>query len=269
MRLLACLLVLLMPLWVSAQDWESGLSAYEQQNLKKNRTWIALRRSQGESPQARVGVIAGAGVWNFGARCLVMALERSGYSCQVLDPASLPPLSRYAAIIIPGGYAPVEYYALGVDGCLKLADFTQKGGHVLGICAGGYLVSKTVRYQSIDYPYPLGLFDGVAEGPVAGLAVYPNYGPVELSLTPSGQKWGLAGLEKRPLLYGSGPRFLGGTGATVLMTYPDGTAAAVARAYGKGRVVALGAHMECPPDLDEETPPPAGCEKFLVKLLGL
>ena len=55
----------------------------------------------------------------------------------------------------------------------------------------------------------------------------------------------------------------------MLLTYPDGSAAAVARAYGKGQVVALGAHLECPPDLNEDSPPPVDCEKVLVKLLGI
>ncbi|MFN8610537.1 MAG: BPL-N domain-containing protein [Vulcanimicrobiota bacterium] len=269
MRRWLLLLICWLPVWVGAQNWESMLSPYEQTNLKKNRAWIAQRQSQGESSQARVAVLAGAGVWNFGARCLVTALERSGTACQVIDPANLPALDRYEALILPGGYAPVQYYGLGYSGCQKVAEFTRNGGHVLGICAGGYLVSKTVRYQNVDYPYPLGLFDGAAEGPVAGLPVYPSYGPVQLSLTPAGQEFGLGGLEKRSLLYGSGPRFVGGTQVTVLLTYPDGSAASISRPYGKGRLVALGAHLECPPNLDEQSAPPAGCEKILLKLLGL
>ena len=264
-----CLLIWLWLLGIGhAQNWESQLSPYEQQNLKKNRAWISERQGKGEA-RARVAVMAGAGVWNFGARCLVAALERSGTACQVLDPGDLPPLERFSALILPGGYAPVECYGMGWSGCLKVADFTNKGGHVLGICAGGYLVSRTVRYQSINYPYPLALFDGTAEGPVAGLPVYPNYGPVQISLTPAGRDSGLTGLEKRTLLYGSGPRFVGGTGVTVLMTYPDGTAAAISRPYGKGKVVAMGAHLECPPDLNENSEPPAGCEKYLLKLLDI
>lgn len=269
MRRGAWLLVWALTIWVSAQNWESLLSAYEQANLKKNRAWIEQRRSQGESAQAKVAVLAGAGVWNFGARCLVTALERGGTACQVLDPAQLPPLDRYSALILPGGYAPVQFYGLGYSGCQEVARFTRAGGHVLGICAGGYLVSSTVRYQGVDYPYPLGLFDGVAEGPVEGLPIYPNYGPVRLALTPAGQEIGLAGLDKRTLLYGSGPRFVGGTHSKVLLTYPDGSAAAILRPYGKGRLVALGAHLECPPELDEASAPPADCEKYLLRLLDL
>lgn len=263
------LIWLLLITTVRAQNWESQLSPYEQQNLKKNRAWIAERQNQGEG-KARVGVMAGAGVWNFGARCLVAALERSGTACQVLDPGNMPPLERFSAVVLPGGFAPVEYYGMGWSGCVKVADFTNKGGHVLGICAGGYLISRTVRYQSINYPYPLALFDGTAEGPVAGLPVYPNYGPIQLSLTQAGRDLGLSGVEKRNLLYGSGPRFVGGTGVTVLMNYSDGTPAAISRAYGKGKVVAMGAHLECPPELEgENVDPPAGCEKYLLKLLDI
>lgn len=149
--------------------------------------------------------MAGAGVWNFGARCLVTALERSGTPCQALD-AVLGPLS---ALILPGGYAPVEYYGLGWSG-LKAVTYWESAREAISRSA------ILIRWRFLT-------------APVAGLPVYLNYGPVQISLTPAGRESGLAGLEKRTLLYGSEPRFVGGTGVTVLMTYGYGTVAAISR----------------------------------------
>jgi hypothetical protein len=250
----------------SQRAWEVHLSSYERQNLQANREWIIERRQAGESLTAEVAVVAGAGVWHHGAQALVKALERAGVACHVLDPLDLSDLSEYQALVLPGGFSAYQYYALGDDGCEQIANFARSGGHVLGICAGGYLVSEVVRYEGVEYPYPLALFDGTADGPVAGLPVYPAYGPCRVKVTEAGHRLGLEELSRRTLLYGSGPRFVGGTDVSVLLTYSDGTAAAIAKSVGKGQVVAIGVHMEVSaPDSD----PPAGCEVFLLRLLGI
>lgn len=260
--LLGCLLA-----WpATAQPaWEWQLPAYEQQNLRHNREWIQQRRQQGESASAPVAVVAGAGVWYPGALALVTCLERSGVPCQVLDPLNLGELSTFRAVVLPGGYSAYQYYALGTQGCEKLSRFVQAGGRVLGICAGGYVLSKTVRYQGISYPYPLALFDGIADGPVAGLPIYPDFGPCRVRLTEAGKRLGLSGVEQRTFFYGSGPRFVGGSDVTVLLTYEDGTAAAISRPVGKGMVVAMGPHMEI---VLPAAQPAEGCEPYLLKLLG-
>ncbi|MCX7422966.1 MAG: hypothetical protein NT013_26000 [Planctomycetia bacterium] len=64
-----------------------------------------------------------------------------------------------------------------------------------GYLRGAYLLSKTTKYEGIEYPYPLGLFDGVAEGPVTGLALFPKPESTQLRVTESGLKRGLAALE--------------------------------------------------------------------------
>lgn len=242
------------------------LSTYEQRNLAENQRWMAARRAQGEDPHASIGVMAAGGFWNRSAVILVFCLEEAGYSCRALDESSS--LEGLRAVVLPGGLAPVQYYALGEAGMQRLRRFCEGGGHVLGICAGAYLVSSTVRYDGVDYPYPLGLFDGVAEGPVAGLARYPDSGPVKLSVTVEGKLAGLGAADGRSYLYGGGPRFLGGSEASVLMRYPDGTAACVRRRVGKGEVTALGAHVELSAKGYLE-PSPEESPAVLIALLGL
>lgn len=238
--------------------------AYEARNLEANQKWIASRRAKGESAQATIGVMAAGGFWNHSAVVLTTCLETSGYKVRALDAGSS--LQGLQVVVLPGGLAPVQYQGLGTEGVRRLRDFTENGGRCLAICAGAYLVSSTVRYDGVDYPYPLGFFDGVAEGPVAGLARYPEAGPVRLTVTAEGEAEGLGMAQGRSYLYGGGPRFLGGTGATVLMRYPDGTAACIRRAFGKGEVVALGVHVELSPrgHLEPSPEESAGLLKVLI-----
>lgn len=273
MKWLVALLILMVSLsaWPQSVDWEAKLTPYERHNLELNREWIARRRAHGENPKAEVGVFVDAGVWNLGAISMVKALEQSGLPCKVLTRDNLAQLKSLKALVLPGGYAGLQWMALGPDGCQGIREFVEGGGHCLGVCAGSYLISKTVRYQGIDYPYPIVLFDGVAEGPVAGLPDYPNWGPVFVKVTPEGAIRHLGVAQTRAALYGGGPRFTGGSDVKVLLTYPDGSAAAVTRHLGKGEVVAVGVHLEIANDQEggmEASPPPASAA-LIRALLGI
>ena len=177
--------------------------------------------------------------------------------------------SKLQAVILPGGFAPYQWMALTNDGLERIGQFVEKGGRCLGVCAGGYLLSREVRYDGLSYHYPTSLFDGTAEGPIPGLPIFPQVGPVRLRVTEAGRALGLEPWVSRPALFGSGPRFVRGSKVTVLLTYPDGTAAGIMRPYGKGRVIAIGAHYERPTEGDESAPPPLGCDLGFRLLLGL
>lgn len=241
---------------------------YENWNLEQNRHWISSRSSQ---PEARVGLFADYGVWNLGARSLVQALEDNQIPCRVFDRSGLTRenLAGLKVLILPGGLAPLQYQAAGKQGLEAVDQFVRSGGRVLAICAGAYLVSREVRYEGKSYPYPAGLFDGVAEGPVAGLAVYPLAGPAQLSLTSEGRDRGLGPIDGKFALYGGGPRFVGGTQVTILARYHDQTAAVVCRPLGKGEVVLSGVHFERPVEGQDSDPPPPEAASVLKALLKL
>lgn len=267
-----CLLLLLVACAALAQlpGWETQLPPYEQANLALNRQWVAQRRARGEPP-ARVGVYADAGVWHLGLVNVVACLEQAQLPCRALLHEDLGHLEGVQGVVLPGGYAPYQYAAMGPEGLGRIRGFVTQGGRCLGVCAGAYLLSQTVRYLGLSFPYPLGLFDGVAEGPVAGLAAYPASGPVTVKVTPAGEQRGLAVADGRTYLYGGGPRFLGGTGVSVLLLYPDGTPAAIQRSVGQGEIVATGVHMERPGPAEggDEAPPPPGSASIYKALLGL
>ena len=266
----------------SLLSWEQLLPQYEQQNILKNRRWVIQRQTQkAGSTSAKVGVVVGPGVWNCGAQSIVACLERSKVNCKVFESRELanPALAEEAegtrflkgltSVILPGGFAPYQWQALGALGLSHIVRFIEQGGRCLGICAGGYLLSSQVRYAGVTYTYPTQLFDGVAEGPIAGLPVFPQVGPVQLTATKLGEELGLASWVKSPALFGSGPRFVGGTNVQVLLKYPDGSTAVFFRPYGQGHVLAVGAHYERPVTGGEEAPPPVGCERGFKLLLNL
>lgn len=222
------------------------------------------------SAPAAVGVFADYGVWSGSARALVEAVRGTGAPVRVLDRTDLNAtgLSGVKLLFLPGGLAPLQWQAAGPLGMGALEKWVRGGGRLVGLCAGAYLVSREVRYDGVTYPYPLALFDGVAEGPVAGLAPYPKVGPVKLTVTPQGSGRGLAPIAAATLAYGGGPRFVGGSNVTVLARYPDGSAALVARRHGAGEVVLTGAHVELSPGQDPWSATPHPQAAALVRALA-
>jgi glutamine amidotransferase-like uncharacterized protein len=255
-----------------------GMTEWDRFNLERNLRWILARERAaraGEEPQParpRVGVFADAGVWHPGARSIVDALEEKGIACRAMDRSTFrgEELARFDAIVLPGGWAPFQWAALGEPGLAALRAYVEGGGRCLGICAGAYLLSRTTQYDSEVYPYPLGLFDGTARGPIEGLARFPQAGRARLSVTAEGRRRGLAALSGEPLYYSGGPCFLGGTGVEVLARYHDGNPAAIGRKVGKGEVILIGVHPERPPPErgDDEAPPPAAAGELLRALLS-
>lgn len=249
----------------------AGMGEWSHQNLERNLRWMLLREGRPVPAAPRVAVFADVGVWHVGARSIVESLERDGIPCRVLDRSRLKAdvLKPHAALILPGGWAPYQWTAAGTEGLAAIRNFVEQGGRCVGVCAGAYLLARETRYDGINYPYPLGLFDGTADGPVPGLAAYPKVGSAAVTVTDVGKRRGLAFLDAQYGLYSGGPRFLGGTGVEVLARYWDGSAAAIARRVGKGEVILLGLHFERPATQTDgdDAPAPAIATKLYRTLL--
>jgi len=252
------------------------MTAAARVDLERNLRWMLDRARSGRaSSKARVGVFADAGVWPQGAQSVVRALEQTGETVRVLDRSQIDSagLTGLKALVLPGGWAPHQRDALGPARLQDLAHWVRGGGHVLGICAGGYLLTKTVRWEKQDFPYPVGLFDGVAEGPVEGLAPWPKMAGVRPSVTDAGRRAGLAAASRADVLYYGGSRFLGAPKGAVLARYPDETAAVIRIKVDKGAVTLSGLHFESAPPAEGATAPPTEPPKhagaLLLRLLGL
>ena len=187
-----------------------------------------------------------------GARSIVEALESASIRCRVLDRSCLTEeqLEPFKAIVMPGGWSVFQRAAAGKEGLDAIRCFVEKGGTYLGVCAGAYLAAKDVRWQGGTYPYPLILFDGIAEGSLPEVAAWPKAGDVRVKVTAAGRRRGIATAGEGVFHYKGGPRFVGGTAVEVLAQYADGTAAIIARPFGKGEVVLNGVHFERPAPSD-------------------
>ena len=243
-------------------------------NLERNLRWM-LERERASSPTASnalVGVYADAGVWHVGAKSIVDLLEGEGVACRVLDRSRLTEkeLNGLETLVLPGGWAPLQRDGARASGLAAIEAFVKRGGRCVGICAGAYLLSQTVRYDERDYPYPIGLFDGTAVGPVPKLAAFPKPGSAKWTATDAGKKIGLEALGENEIYYSGGPCFVGGTNATVLARYHDGSAAAISKPVGKGDIILLGAHLErpIPPQGDDAAAPKFAGKVFKALVKG-
>jgi glutamine amidotransferase-like uncharacterized protein len=247
--LLVFVLGVVTPAGSDAPSSAAGPTLTDAHNLEKNLRWILARERAEPATRAVVGVYADLGAWHTGVRSVVDALEKAGLACRALDRSLLTPegLRGLKALVLPGGWAPFQSHTLGPAGLAAVRGFVEGGGRCLGVCAGAYLLARDVRWEGTDYPYPLGLFDGLAEGPVQGLAKWPETGPVRLAPTEDGKERGLGTLSGADVLYFGGARFVGGSNVKVLATYPDGTPAIVSRPVGKGEIVLCAVHLERPP----------------------
>ena len=136
---------------------------------------------------------------------------------------------------------------------------------------GGYLLSKMVLWEGREFPYPIALFDGNAQVPVAGFLPWPQRSPARLKVTKAGAARGLESVAAHDVLYYGGASFVGGSETTVLATFADGGPSIILRPVGKGEVVLTGPHLERPAPLDggDDAPPPLLSGPWLKALLGL
>lgn len=249
----------------------AALTDWDHRNLERNLRWMLQRERQPAAGKAKVAVFADAGVWHAGARSIVDALEQEHITCRVIDRSQVRDnlLRDYDGLVLPGGWAPYQREALGKEGWEAICSFVERGGRCLAICAGAYLVSRETKYDGVTYPYPIGLFDGVAQGAIPGLAVFPKPGSVAVTVTIAGQRRGLGDLTGHACYFSGGPCFVGGSQLQILATYPDKSPAAVSRSVGKGEVILLGMHVERPaPEIGgDDAATPAVAAKIFRKLL--
>lgn len=274
-----------------AADWCFEPKTHEvdlqsKQWIESNLLWMIDRAEHPVQPAVKrrpdaalIGVYADAGVWPLGAHSVVASLEASGFAVEVIDWNRLQnsDLTRFHALVFPGGYSYFQQLSAGQRGLDAVADYMQQGGRYLGICAGAFLAAKDVHWEGKTYPYPLVLFDGVAEGSIKDIAAWPGAGQAKLTVTAAGKKFGIAAADGKEIYYQGGCRFLGGSGVITLAKYFDGSAAIIQRPFGrdgKGTVVLTGVHFERPASstnnrTNEFAVPPALSYQILPQLLGV
>lgn len=85
-------------------------------------------------------------------------------------------------LVFPGGMDRFYMRQLGEKGRMAIYKYVASGGGYLGICAGAYFAAKRIIYQGAEDKKPwqgdnrLGLFKGLASGPVPSLPAAMNEG---------------------------------------------------------------------------------------------
>lgn len=206
---------------------------------------FAVKRSRSELRADRtIGVYIDEGVFPPSAQAVIRRLDEAKTPPLLLladdfTPEGLKGLKR---IIVPGGWAPSILAGLGDHGQKALVRFVEQGGAYLGICAGAYVPCSKVRWEGETIPYPLGLVQGTAAGPVKGRAPWPTAETFDLQLDKK---------KRSRALYAGGASFEV-KDAKVLARYPGGGAAAIEIKRRKGRLILTGAHVEFRTDKDAD-----------------
>jgi glutamine amidotransferase-like uncharacterized protein len=197
-------------------------------------------------PRPGLALYDGLGVWADGLTALRTALDDTGSDVRVISAADLRAgaLDQQAVLVMGGGWGWDQWQGLGDDGITAIRRFVLGGGGYLGICAGGYLASDDVVWEGSWVAYPLNLFNGTAEGPLAGLPAWPEAGTANVARVDGAHPLQASGA--LAVYYQGGGAFVPRDveDVTPLLRYADGSLAALALETGAGRVVLSGVHLE-------------------------
>jgi glutamine amidotransferase-like uncharacterized protein/PKD repeat protein len=201
---------------------------------------------------AEVGIY-GTSVWLNGLVALEHFLDWKGLTYErftATDVNTVDLAEYYEAVVIPGG-DPFGYDAsINADGQAHLRDFVDGGGGYVGICGGGYYAADCGTFNGTPFDFPLDLFDGAADGPLAGVSTMTS-----ISLNPRNPL-----NEYQPAthitMYSGGSAFYPNPDAWVdtVATYDEhsGDCAMINSYYGNGRVLLMGPHPELEEDSDRD-----------------
>ncbi len=141
--------------------------------------------------------------------------------------------SRMKLIYFPGGWS--GYYTEDLKGkaARMIRAFVEKGGRYLGVCAGAYFASREIIWEGKKYHPPLGIYPGVAVGPITSLAPWPLYTVAEVLFE---------GRKLQAFYYG-GPYFVG-EGEVLGRYLVNEKPAVILYRYGEGKVLLSGLHFE-------------------------
>ncbi|MAF31462.1 MAG: hypothetical protein CMF60_04580 [Magnetococcales bacterium] len=151
--------------------------------------------------------------------------------------------------IVPGGATTDMIQELGIQGIQAISSYVKNGGYYIGICAGAYLASSVVDFQSDDLKLvkkrPLGFYAGTQKGPYNGrYASQNNIGFQCVDIHVLG--------ETLPVYLNGGGIFVNPEAlpnVQVVGRYETGEACAVRCQFGKGEALLLAVHLEYQPHL--------------------
>ena len=200
-----------------------------------------------------VAIYVGPGAESRGVLYLTSFLESKGYSYSAIDEKDIlnGALDKAKVFILPGGWAgEVDEYgnkgygSMSAEAVDKIKQFVENGGGFYGICAGAYFATKKVKWENALYDEPLGIFNGLAIGPIDEIAPWPLSTWTSDNISSNMN----LGFNHTTSLYWGGPYFESNqTNFTILERYGvNGKPATIQFTYYKGPVILTGLHHEWP-----------------------
>lgn len=167
------------------------------------------------------------------------------------------------AFVLPGIEGEDSLYPAHINerGNGIIRRYVHQGGVFMGLCAGGYYAASKIEYAPEWGPYKerlsgiLGLFNGLARGPVPGLGIAPTDETYKgCTTTPIVDEDGI----RSEIFYSSGPAFSSvPEGSIVLARYDtkDRPIAAFAARAGRGAIILSGVLPQYSPHPTWKMPP--------------
>ncbi len=223
---------------LKSSGWKPAGSPFlYQKDLKELREgvfrWAVPVKREGK---ALVGIYSDRGAYHLGLIASQRFFQSHGITYTPLYREDLKRKETYEKISIlyfPGGWS--GYYSQDLQGkaAKLIREFVKKGGRYLGVCAGAYFASEKIIWEGKVYHPPLGIYRGVAIGPIRALAPWPLYTVAKVLYL---------GKEIEAFYYG-GPYFQG-PGAILGEYVVNRKPAVVLAVYGKGMLLLSGLHFE-------------------------
>ena len=176
--------------------------------------------------------------------------EWMGYTVQLItsDYIDKNDLDNFSIICFPGGNMYQYSQDISSPGKEKIRNFISNGGGYICICGGAYFTGEKVIWQGNQLPMePLAIFPGTTQGPIDGIAPYPNCVMCEVNIVDHSHPITQNEQDSVWIQYCYGPMLLPNEDANVeiLGEYEIGDKPViVAFEYGHGKVFIIGTHPE-------------------------
>jgi glutamine amidotransferase-like uncharacterized protein len=195
----------------------------------------------------RVAVYDGTGGWHESAIAAKAALIADSQSVDFVTEDDVQASLRDYGLLVMTGEDPRQILAaLGSTGRFQIENLVQRGGGFIGLGIGSYIAADSIQWQSAPVlETPVGLYSGLAAGPLTTLA--PPNGYAMVSVTLRDNRFNPALIPSLQIAYREGPALLVDfPSATVIGSFDliSEVPAAVAFELGAGRVVLFAVNPE-------------------------
>lgn len=220
--------------------------------------WSYRHSPEKPSAQVDIAIYSGRGTWEQSVKALRAMFLWMNYTVEYVsaDRINNIGLASFRILCIPGGDMYEYAQDISTKGKENIRNFIHDGGGYIGICGGAYFASERVIWRGNQLPMtPLGIFPGIAAGPINEIISYPNYTMTIVKIISHEHPITQSELDSASVLYYWGPAMAPNPNAnvTILGNYSKGNQTAMlAFQYYQGRVFLIGTHPEIEEDSDRD-----------------